>query len=924
MVPRVPSVLLLLAFALNFWLETPARGLVCGVGKSAAIKASIPLVGRVRVLVLFGHFADEHSDSPPSFAARLFDPELPGSLTHFYAEMSHGQFQMRGAAVAKWYSSRNPASAYLARPGQVGLYGRVGDFSREIIEAADAELDLGQYDDDGPDGVPNSGDDDGYVDFVFLDALSVPYGFIIGPATGIALLGLSDDYVTGDRAGSGGYIRVRQDESPRGIGGVVAQGRSFAETAAAMAHEFGHALGLPDLFDKDFQRRDAKDPEPEKDSAGLGYWCLMAHGTRGWEDRGGPNPFCAWALEKLGWIGIGNQDLVVVEGELRDAVFEDVRRGGKVYKLPSRIRWDRPAAQDEYYLVEYRQPGNSYYERGLPGRGLLIWHVQPAGDNDREERKLVDLVCADGLYSDAGFPAGQVPAADLGGDNLDFWAHDPEYTRTHQGNLGDATDFFDGLRFAEFSAETNPAAPAGVSVNRIRRQGGGMLADLKADDRRWAGEIKGEVVWKDTVEMVGDVIVPEYTALKILPGTLVLVSPKPKSYIAVGRDREQVELIVQGGLRAGSLAGTPVRFTSAAAQPRPGDWRGILAELSGVVYLENVEVEYAREGVSGRALRSPQALVQVGVRHSSHYGMHFAEQNLELRLTRVDVEEAGLAGVRVEGGGSLVVEESRFAFNGTSGLEQRGGVLDCRLCDFEGNGQGVGSNLVLDQLVRGYVVGNRFSGGIGLYCNQVDGLLVEQNRMEGNRIGLISSDSAPHIARNEFVGNGIVMQVSGPRVPHGMELNAVQAASLLLENRTQTEVGAFNNWWGEDDEDWIAARMQGAVQWRPFLRSDPRTLPGRSELAQNYPNPFNGSTVIHFAVGVAAAVRARGRNMELVVRNSTGQQVRCLLRQPAAPGMYTVEWDGLDEEGHPVASGRYYYQVEIGGLHLARQMLLLK
>ena len=301
----------------------------------------------------------------------------------------------------------------------------------------------------------------------------------------------------------------------------------------------------------------------------------MAHGTRGWEERGGPNPFCAWALEQLGWIGQGNRDLVVVQGEMKEAVFAELRQGGKIYELPTRV-------PEEYFLVEYRRPGKSYYERDLPGSGLLVWHVQPETENDDEERTLVDLVCADGRYTDFGFPLGRLPAApETGGENLDFWAHDAEYSRLHRGKLGDGTDLFGGVRYTELSAETNPPAPAGVSVSRIRRQGEAMVADLSSADRRWSAVIEGEVVWQDTVEMVGDVVVPPHTALRISPGTVVLVSPRPRRSLIEGWVRDRVELIVQGGLRAGSPTGAPVRFNSAAAQPKPGDWEGIRVEQSG-------------------------------------------------------------------------------------------------------------------------------------------------------------------------------------------------------------------------------------------------------------------------------------------------------------------------------------------------------
>ena len=231
--------------------------------------------------------------------------------------MSRGQFELTGEVLPRWYASRSNADAYA---GEEGGYGR---FAREIIEAVDADVDFGRYDNDGPDGVPNSGDDDGYVDYIFIVSASAPTGFIVGDATGVAQLGLYSDFVTQDRAHLRGSIQI---DSKRG---AVQRGRSFADAVGIMAHEFGHFLGLPDLYDREFES------EPEDDSGGIGYWGLMGHGIRGWDEVSGPNPFCAWSLGQLGWLGVNNQQLKVLSEDRDDVVFADVNAGGDVYLLPA-------------------------------------------------------------------------------------------------------------------------------------------------------------------------------------------------------------------------------------------------------------------------------------------------------------------------------------------------------------------------------------------------------------------------------------------------------------------------------------------------------------------------------------------------------------------------------------------------------------
>jgi hypothetical protein len=84
-------------------------------------------------------------------------------------------------------------------------------------------------------------------------------------------------------------------------------------------------------------------------------------------------------------------------------------------------------------------------------------------------------------------------------------------------------------------------------------------------------------------------------------------------------------------------------------------------------------------------------------------------------------------------------------------------------------------------------------------------------------------------------------------------------------------------------------------------------------LDQNYPNPFNPSTEIRYHVAANEMVR-------LKVFNALGQEVTTLVSGVHSPGTYTTTWDAAG-----VASGVYYYRLEVGNTVLpAKKALLLK
>jgi len=807
-----------------------AAEFACAALKSAAQPVA-PAPEHLSALVIFAQFADERAgDAAPSWAGDLFDAELPGSFAHFYREMSAGQLHVGGQVLPRRYRSRAAAAAYLAETA--GALGQFGRFNLEILTAADDDVDLGLFDNDGPDGVPNSGDDDGYVDIVFINLHTSPRDFFLGVATGIASLGLDTDYISGDSAAGGGFVRVRSRFE--GFSGTTQRGHTFGITASTMCHEFAHVLGLPDLFDQ--TALTVAELDPEDDSAGIGKWGIMGRGTLGWNVADGPNAFSAWSLATLGWV-----EVVEVQGSVEGLEIGEIFSDRKAYKIP--------LTQDEYFLLEHRRANGSYYNRNIPQDGLLVWHIDERADNDEERHKRVDLVCADGLFADRGFPDG-IPDPVEGRDNLDFWSRDGAYSSAHNGNEGDVTDPFDGVRFRRFAWDTNPALsgytgfarnlPLGVAIDNIRPHGGAMVVDVVRSQR--AGHIVGDATWTGRVDLDGDVVVTPGATLTIEAGAEIRLARGDAQ--GTGFDPDRSELIVYGDLKIGEGAS----FASSAPRTGPLDWSGIYLLDGQAVNPAAFAIDHAHRGIvdfrlpSGRTQwlgeRAVHADLLVPVGSELHIGpstVSFARFDLGRRgaspdFTELIVEGAltieGKAGqraqlttdpgpdndglwhgIRVRPGGRVEVQHAEltrtaFAFAGEIDEETTLRIADSAVRESGGNGLRLTLNgrAQIDRseftTIAGPAVLVAGRGQLALYNTTIEGngqegILLNNASLEAIRVAVIDNGRLdpddPRAGVRALGGRGQRIEMWKSQIEqntaHGMDLEAWLGEVELHDSR---------------------------------------------------------------------------------------------------------------------------------------------
>ncbi len=94
-------------------------------------------------------------------------------------------------------------------------------------------------------------------------------------------------------------------------------------------------------------------------------------------------------------------------------------------------------------------------------------------------------------------------------------------------------------------------------------------------------------------------------------------------------------------------------------------------------------------------------------------------------------------------------------------------------------------------------------------------------------------------------------------------------------------------------------------------------IPTPFAISQNYPNPFNPTTQFDYAVSSRSFV-------SITVYDLLGREVKSLVSDEKAAGVYKAEWDGTDNAGTVLPSGMYLYRMTAGNFAETKKMILMK
>ncbi len=895
----------------------PQRGLMSKVQrfreqKQAAqklAKAATPYTPpfvHANIPVLCAQYSDVNAEwEIATMQQKLFGNWSTGSMRDYYAEVSYGQFDLIGQ-VHGWFQVSGNSEYYYDNSGHTG------QLLRELFEISDNTIDFGQYDDDGPDGIPNSGDDDGYVDVMIIvhsGGGAEEGGNGIWSHSYVYSAYFGQAFTTSDIAANGGYIKI--DEYT--IQPAIEKGKMTE--IGVFCHEFGHALGLPDLYDRD---------DEGETSAGVGNWCLMAGGSWGGDGNSAeyPSHMSAWCKEVLGWV-----EPIVVQENILQALLPAVEDTSVIYKLWSKgiiepYQYNsggnlglKANVGKQYFLIENRRQKG--FDQTIEGNGLLVWHVDNTvgySQNDDETHKLVDLEEADGR-------------------------RDLDYER----NNGDDKDPFPGStgnRF--FNRLTNPNSldyydnVTKVAVNNISDSADSMYADLYINARDLGfvqytlddaggngngyldpGE-SGQIAI--TVNNFGADLHTVTAALSTTDPT-VTITDSTAIYSFMAEDAETTTDADGFAIEALQDA----YYHPIHCRLRLVDDQGEIATLNIIIMMENIYILLVDD--------SRNEIDANGIPIINYYRNALNDLNISYYdVWRVaqqgspDIDELNKYGTVVWLTGSQATTLSAAEQNTIQTYLQGGGELFL-------SGQNIGddllgsgndaSRLFFENILHARHIQDNATSSPIIMVAGIDGDPISKTFRpyffitEGD--GANNNTSASAVAPDSlaspvltYFGTGLMDKVSAIKYS-GDDYRLVYFAFSFeginefgTKNITRKQMmGNVINW------------LQGTVNPISGIQNDQAHIAEQYVLYQNYPNPFNPQTSIDFYL-------PKTTSASIKVYDVLGREIITLLDKELKAGNQQVVWNGRDNTGNNVASGIYFYRLQTGEFSQICKMLLVR
>lgn len=873
--------------------------------------------------VVMGYFTDlSYTYSQSGFQTMLFGTASGSkSVTNYYKDMSYNTMICTGT-VGPWVSSGNTVSYFGGGNNGLndGTTANTYEFIKKVLTACDASVNFADpaYDQNN----------DGYVDVLWVvhagkggEEVSTTaeiwsHSFQLTGFTG------GTAYTTNDYNSTlGTYVKIDKyiimPEKTNYADGSSTTTEMIG--AGVFCHEFGHALGLPDLYDTGGYSISGQ---------GLGYWSLMAGGSWGGNGMTNATPVSldVWSKRFLGWISPANITANTTGTAITSILNTSTNAGYRIAKAGS-------TTATQYWLVENRYKSavgpvsGVAWDSYLYASGLCIYHIDETYSGTSTSyftSNKVNVNSTTGTSRNRPYGVGleetDQTAASYNSSSTDLW---------YGNNAGDVYDIFASTTQASFdsigtsypiSYLNDGATKSGICITGISAAAASMTANFSISPGTTASPTlavsTNSVSFTSSAGTSSSISVTNSTTTTTISYT-------------IADNADWITTSATSGSTPGSFTITVTANTSTSSR-------------SGTV-----TVTSTTSGVLG----SPQTITvtQAGTTSTQNDAGSGTDAG-DTFAAALSVSPGSWTGCYLD----AVDRNDYYKFSVTAGQVIKVKITPPSTADFDlylydpsqvqkassTRGTGYVDSVVYTAAATGYWYARAYEySGSGNYS-----LLISVTGTTGTWTTVTSTTQSAHPYTNSY---DYTWTITGPSTASKMKVyfDSIKVETgydtVFVMTGTGTVVQKWSGtyraiWSNEVTGNVVKIRLKTDAsvtgygflstqyQYYTVTASPPADLAGTGELpktaellSQNLPNPVRGKTQIFYNL-------PDERQVSIKIYNIQGELVKTLVSAAQKAGYHSVCWDALDDRGRKVATGTYIYRLEAGKLSATKKLTVLR